>query len=309
MPESSRSPDRRHRRARTALVTVTLVLFAALLPAAAAPNPTTPSAPQLRYAFVARNDVPFDSLAVGPVAGALGAIVVITSPTALSPDALAAITAYNPDQVVVVGGTAAISDEVANLIDAAGAWSVQRVAGATRDATAKAIADFRTSLGFGRPVLTGSQVAGDAYLRGGNLVGSGLIFEAEGDPALPTTMGPLYAIPIELPDVCAGGADHWKVMASAGGYLLTGPAPTGGATLTLTVDDAANFNGDNVININLPVDNTNGQNRINAHIEDLFTDVGSGAHTIRLLGLRSAPGDTATLANGRLIVEVKGVTC
>ena len=120
-----------------------------------------------RVAFVARNDVPFDSLALGPIAGALGGIVVITSPTSLSQAAEGALTDFNPDLVLIAGGTAAISQSVENAIAAAGNWDVDRKAGANRDQTAAELAMLISELGMGRPGLTGdSQVVGDLQVGG-----------------------------------------------------------------------------------------------------------------------------------------------
>jgi hypothetical protein len=146
---------------------LTLALLGSGLIAQADPVPDADEYP--RVAFVARNDVPFDSLAVGPVAGALGGIVVITAPTALAPAAEGALVAFNPDVVVIAGGTAAVSQAVENAIDAAGPWQVERKSGANRDETAAELATLLDDYGVGRPALTGAgQVVDDLQL-GGNL--------------------------------------------------------------------------------------------------------------------------------------------
>jgi hypothetical protein len=137
--------------------------------------PDMPEVP--RVAFVARNDVPFDSLAIGPVAGAVGGIVLITSPASLSDSARQALVDFNPDIVVIAGGMAAISVAVEAQIDAAGPWSVVRKAGAGRDQTAAALASVLTDFQVGRPALSGvRQVVGDVNV-GGRLHADALAVE------------------------------------------------------------------------------------------------------------------------------------
>ena len=156
---------------RTASLALGLALALALallgggLIAKADPIPDADEYP--RVAFVARNDVPFDSLALGPVAGALGGIVVITAPTSLSTAAEDALVDFDPDLVVVAGGTAAVSAAVESAVDAAGPWDVERKAGATRDETAAALATLIGDLGMDRPALTGDgQVVADLQIGG-----------------------------------------------------------------------------------------------------------------------------------------------
>ncbi len=130
-----------------------------------------------RVAFVARNDVPFDSLSLGPVAGALGGIVVITPTGSLSDAARQGLIDFNPDLVVIAGGTAAISDATAAQIAAAGSWDVVRKSGPSRDETAAALATLLGDLGVGRPALTGDgQVIGDVRV-GGQVHGDTLAVE------------------------------------------------------------------------------------------------------------------------------------
>ncbi len=127
-----------------------MLLAVGLLPAVAAQDPQ----PLPRVAFVTRNDVPFDSLAVGPVAGALGAVTVITPPSQLSSPAQQALQSFAPDRVYIIGGTAAISTATENQISNAGSWTVQRIAGTSRDDTARRLAQLPATLGYERPVLT-----------------------------------------------------------------------------------------------------------------------------------------------------------
>jgi hypothetical protein len=195
-------------------------LVAALLgPAVAAP--ILGGDPLPRVAFVARNDVPFDSLAVGPVAGALGGIVVITGSGSLSSSARDALVAFDPDLVYIAGGTAAVSGATEEQIKAAGGWEVRRVAGAGRDQTAALLAQVLGDLGVGRPLVTGAgQVLGDATL-GGTLTVDRL---AVADPTVVANLNAerlggfsaddFARRPANVVVVAADGGDHTSVQAA-----------------------------------------------------------------------------------------------
>jgi putative cell wall-binding protein/lysophospholipase L1-like esterase len=86
-------------------------------------------------AFLASGTVYADALAAAPAATAAGGPVLLTAPDALPAATQAELGRLRPASVVVVGGTSAVSDEVAS---AAGA--TERVAGADRYETAAALA-------------------------------------------------------------------------------------------------------------------------------------------------------------------------
>lgn len=160
-------------RRRTIVLVVAAAILAGVLPAAAGPGigglTNGDPEPFPRVAFVARNDVPFDSLSLGPVAGALGGIVVITSTDSLSADAEQGLTEFDPDVVYIAGGPAAVSQTTADQIAAAGDWDVVRVGGANRDETARMLGEVLATLGVGRPLLSspvGRAVSGDAAFDG-----------------------------------------------------------------------------------------------------------------------------------------------
>ena len=92
-----------------------------------------------RVAFLARVDNPVDALAASSVAGQLGGIVLLTGSEGLHPDAAAGLAAFDPDVVVLAGGSAALSGQVEADVVAAG-YAVRRVSGAGRTATAAALA-------------------------------------------------------------------------------------------------------------------------------------------------------------------------
>jgi putative cell wall-binding protein len=106
-----------------------------------------------------------DALAAGPMAyqgtaglnGSGGFPLLLTSQATLSPDAQQGLTDLGIKQVIIPGGTAAVSDAVATAVAAAnGGINVIRFAGATRTDTAAKIAAFETSApAVGPPAVNG----------------------------------------------------------------------------------------------------------------------------------------------------------
>jgi hypothetical protein len=144
-----RLPDRRWRL--LAVVASVGLLASGSVPAAAVPSPD----PLPRVAFVARSDSPFDAMSAGPVAGALGGVIVITPSTTLAPASRTALVDFNPDRVIILGGTGAVSSGVqAQIAAALPAAVIQRVAGADRHDTARLVARLPSSFGYERPILT-----------------------------------------------------------------------------------------------------------------------------------------------------------
>jgi hypothetical protein len=82
-----------------------------------------------------------DALAASPLAYNLTLPVLLTSAGALDPNAQAAITNMGIKQVIVVGGSAAVSDAVVSTLEGMGV-SVLRIAGTTFDATSTELASF-----------------------------------------------------------------------------------------------------------------------------------------------------------------------
>jgi len=91
-------------------------------------------------AVVASGESYPDALAASYLAGALDGPVVLTAKDALSTAAQASLEDLNVDGVIVVGGTAAVSETVVEQMAAMGI-EVDRVRGADRYATARAIAE------------------------------------------------------------------------------------------------------------------------------------------------------------------------
>ena len=118
-----------------------------------------------RLAFLARADNPVDALAAGAVAGTLGAPVLLTGSAELDGFAADALVGIAPDLVVLTGGIAALSERVAEDVNALG-FATRRVAGGGRTETAAAVAALLAELGVQRPLVAGGHVEGDAELAG-----------------------------------------------------------------------------------------------------------------------------------------------
>ncbi len=126
------------------------VLGAGAMGVAVAAGDSTP-APPPRIAFVAHAFNPADALAVGPLAGQLGAPLFTTSPSGLSSAAATGLEAYAPEMVVVAGGAGALPDSILDEIRTATGLTgtaVARVAGSDRTATAAALATFLSDHGL-----------------------------------------------------------------------------------------------------------------------------------------------------------------
>src|SRR5680860_742761 len=97
------------------------------------PNPPT------SHVLLARADAFPDALAAGPLAGQLGAPILLTPSSALPPVVANEIRRLAPQTVYILGGEAAISAGVAGTVAALGP-AVERLSGATRYDTAQVIA-------------------------------------------------------------------------------------------------------------------------------------------------------------------------
>ncbi len=93
-----------------------------------------------RTAIVATGASFADALAAGP-ASYNGIPLILTDGAALSASATTSLTANGITQVIIIGGSAAISDAVRATIESRGIF-VERISGADRYATAAAFADF-----------------------------------------------------------------------------------------------------------------------------------------------------------------------
>ena len=147
-------------------VLAVLAMIATALVAQAVDAQTSTAVPP-SVAVVARADDPVDALAAAAVAGQLGAPVLLTPPDHLGEDAEAGLLAADPEVTVLAGGLGALSQAVEDAVVALlPETRVIRKAGASRTATAVALAGLPAELGVGRPVLAGTTTAGDLGIDG-----------------------------------------------------------------------------------------------------------------------------------------------
>jgi putative cell wall-binding protein len=90
-------------------------------------------------AFIARGDAFADALAANYAAGVLGAPVLLSTPGAIPQTTFDALSALHVSRVHLLGGTDALSPSLEGALQAKG-YTVDRIAGATRYATAALIA-------------------------------------------------------------------------------------------------------------------------------------------------------------------------
>jgi putative cell wall-binding protein len=91
---------------------------------------------------VARGESFADGLAAGPLAALYDAPVLLTQRDALPPITSSELTRLAPTRVLVVGGAAAVGDDVVTAIDEVTGVQPARIAGATRYDTATAVASL-----------------------------------------------------------------------------------------------------------------------------------------------------------------------
>lgn len=112
--------------------------------------------------YIARNDNPVDALAASVLPN--GPILLVPSSGNVPADVFNEIKRLHPGKIVVLGGTGAISDDVAGQLSTyTGVANVQRIAGANRVETAANIAKYAYPNGSGKVYLAdaiGSNGAG-----------------------------------------------------------------------------------------------------------------------------------------------------
>lgn len=147
--------------------------------------------------LLARADDWADAGAVGAWAAATSSRILVTDTGQLLPAVRDALVRYAPDEVVLVGGTAALSAEVETA--AAQVAPVRRVAGSARDATAVAIAEQLWERDGGDVALADGYRDGawTALFAGAAFAGSRqlpILYTAEDQPT-PATAAHLAAVP------------------------------------------------------------------------------------------------------------------
>lgn len=102
--------------------------------------------------LIARSDAYPDALAGGPLAAALKAPLLLTTPGAVAPQTRDAVEALGADHVVLLGGQAALSPAVASELSELGV-NVERIGGGDRWTTAALVADRLRGLEGGQDLI------------------------------------------------------------------------------------------------------------------------------------------------------------
>lgn len=284
--------------------------------------------PLPRVAFVARNDVPFDALSVGPVAGALGGVTVITSGSTLSQEAEDALTSFAPDRVYIVGGTVAISAATEQEIDDAGPWTVERLAGVNRDETAERISGLPATLGYERPVLTENGIVfgawaddyashghdhgiqpgagGEATRRGGVVHDSATAVDGSGWDVVAALTVPND----QLHNSCPVGTPIHNFLVEASGTVTNasgGLSARLATTLNSTSWPSSADDGDEDAGRLVRLGGTDDAGSFATH--HLFTALEDAELTFRLLAQSESGGGTFDVTPGTLVVQHLGYEC
>lgn len=111
--------------------------------------------------YLASGQVFADALSASSAAGRSGAPLLLTTAGTLPEPTTALLRTWRPARVVVVGGTAVVSDAVLDQVRAATGGSVERLAGPTRYETAAAV--LGAELGAGRAPRALWVASGEAF--------------------------------------------------------------------------------------------------------------------------------------------------
>ena len=125
-----------------------------------------------KTAFLARGDKFPDALGAGPVAFSQKFPIILTDPNTLSPQAAQTITDLGIQQLLILGGTAAISTSVEQAADSNGVTTAQRFAGKNRSDTSRLVADYAiANFKFSNSMF--SVASGDDNFGGADALASG----------------------------------------------------------------------------------------------------------------------------------------
>lgn len=145
-----------------------------------------------------------DALSASAPAAAAGAPVLLTSPAKLSASTATELRRLSPREVVIVGGTGAVSTSVQTAVDAI-AGKVTRLAGADRYATAVVVAAASAPSGSKKVYVASGAVYADALSAAAAAGAGGYPVLLVRPAALPTATGDLVAKLAPTRIVVAGG--------------------------------------------------------------------------------------------------------
>lgn len=172
-----------------------------------------------------------DAIAASPLAYAGKLPLLITTPNALSSQARQGLTDLGIQRVLILGGTAAVSQAVEDAVRAMPA-NVVRLAGADRTATAVAIADYELGAGLGFSTTHVNLARGDDGGLGVDALAGGPHAGVDKAPIL------LAASPTAL-DTSAGSNASWLQTHSS--TLTTGHIFGGTSAVSKSVEDSAAY--------------------------------------------------------------------
>jgi putative cell wall-binding protein len=170
-------------------------------------------------AFVANGQNFPDALAGGPAAYAGKMPILLVTPSSVPAETSQALKDLAIKHVIVLGGTAAVSDATKTAIDGITGGDSERLAGVNRYSTAVAVANFElgtlASLGFdGKAFLLANGQNFPDALAGGPL---------GGDPE-PILLGTPTALPTETAAACDDNSDTGTKVTALGGTAAIGDA-------------------------------------------------------------------------------------
>jgi putative cell wall-binding protein len=126
----------------------------------------------VKTAFIATGTNFPDALGAGPVAYAEKFPIILTDPNSLSPQAQATLTDLGIKQVLILGGSGAVSAAVEASINEMGIPTLQRFAGVDRSQTSTLLADYAIS-NFGFKDTAVNVASGDQAYGGADALSSG----------------------------------------------------------------------------------------------------------------------------------------
>jgi putative cell wall-binding protein len=173
----------------------------------------------LKTAFIATGTNFPDALGAGPVAYAEKFPIILTDPNSLSPEAQATLTTLGIKQVLILGGTAAVSAPVEAAINALGISTLERFSGSDRSQTSTLLADYAVdNFGFKDTVV--NVASGDEAYGGADALSLGPLGGTE-DP-VPTIVTDAAGVPGSTVDYAA---EHSTTLATGAAVGGTDPLP------------------------------------------------------------------------------------
>jgi putative cell wall-binding protein len=169
-----------------------------------------------KTAFIATGlDFP-DALGAGPISYAEKFPVILTDPNTLSAQAQTTLTDLGIQQVLILGGTSAVSSAVQTSITTLGIAVLDRFAGADRSNTSQLLADYAVS-NFGFKNTAVDVASGDESYGGADALASGPL---GGVTMVPTIITDSVS---EVGSATSYASEHESTLAT--GYALGGTSP------------------------------------------------------------------------------------